>query len=67
MTNSNKQQALEELMAVMGKWDIEILMNTNNTVVVEIGDEILTSEHNVYGINAAILNNELNRMKGDAK
>jgi hypothetical protein len=64
---TNKQQALEELAAVMDKWDIEILINENNAVIVEVNYEPATSAYNFYGVNAGILNNELRRMKQDER
>lgn len=57
---TDKQQALEELAAVMDKWDIEIASNEHG-IVITTGDQTLL--HTGHIVMDSDIKNELNRMK----
>ena len=59
---ANKQQAIEELMAVMVKHDIEISSNEHG-IVITTGDQTLL--HTGHIVMDSDMQTELNRMKDD--
>lgn len=59
---TNKQQALQELMAWCDKFNTEIASNEHG-IVIQIGDETLL--HTGHIVMQSDIQTELNRMKND--